>query len=316
MWDRQTQSWWQQLTGEAIAGELAGARLSVVPAQIVSWSVFAGAYPDGLVLDRPTASGRYGSNPYVGYDALNSHPFLYPPPTDPRLPPKERVAAVEINGQAAAFPYSRLAEERVVHSEVGGEPVVVFFQFGATSALGAASIAQAADVGSTGVFRPGRWTGARSLSRRTMRAAAPRSRTTKPAADGASSARRSAALSREGNCPASRRKTISGSRGRPSSRRRRCTKGRNSPCAGRRHPAPRALPAYPRRRRQPSAAQRDPGQAEHRRESAATSNCPLAGSAINPASAAPVAPRNSSSVTPAVTATHASPAAICRRHIA
>ncbi len=154
MWDRQTQSWWQQLTGEAIAGELAGARLSVVPAQIVSWGVFAGAYPDGLVLDRPTASGRYGSNPYVGYDALNSHPFLYPPPTDPRLPPKERVAAVEINGQAAAFPYSRLAEERVVHSEVGGEPVVVFFQFGATSALGAASIAQANDVGSTGVFRP------------------------------------------------------------------------------------------------------------------------------------------------------------------
>ena len=154
MWDRQTQSWWQQLTGEAIAGELAGARLRVVPAQIVAWSVFADAYPDGLVLDRPTASGRYGSNPYAGYDALNSHPFLYPPPTDPRLPPKERVAAVEINGQAAAFPYSRLAEERVVHHEVGGEAVVVFFQFGAASALGAASIAQAADVGSTGVFRP------------------------------------------------------------------------------------------------------------------------------------------------------------------
>ena len=154
MWDRQTQSWWQQLTGEAIAGELAGARLRVVPAQIVSWDVFADAYPDGLVLDRPGASRPYGSNPYVGYDAPNLPPFLYRSPTDPRLPPKERVAAVEINGQAAAFPYSRLAEERVVHYEVGGEPVVVFFQFGAASALGAASIAQAADVGSTGVFRP------------------------------------------------------------------------------------------------------------------------------------------------------------------
>ena len=154
MWDRQTESWWQQLTGEAIAGELAGARLRVVPAQIVSWGVFADAYPDGLVLDRPSARRPYGSNPYVGYDAPNLPPFLYRSPTDPRLPPKERVAAVEINGQAAAFPYSRLAEERVVHYEVGGEPLVVFFQFGATSALGAASIAQAADVGSTGVFRP------------------------------------------------------------------------------------------------------------------------------------------------------------------
>ncbi len=154
MWDRQTQSWWQQLTGEAVAGELAGARLRVVPAQIVSWGVFADAYPDGLVLDRPSASRPYGSNPYVGYDSPNLPPFLYRSPTDPRLPPKERVAAVEISGQAAAFPYSRLAEERVVHYEVGGEPVVVFFQFGAASALGAASIAQAADVGSTGVFRP------------------------------------------------------------------------------------------------------------------------------------------------------------------
>ena len=154
MWDRQTESWWQQLTGEAIAGRLAGARLRVVPAQIVSWGVFADAYPDGLVLDRPSARRPYGSNPYVGYDAPNLPPFLYRSPTDPRLPPKERVAAVEINGQAVAFPYSRLAEEQVVHYEVGGEPLVVFFQFGATSALGAASIAQAADVGSTGVFRP------------------------------------------------------------------------------------------------------------------------------------------------------------------
>jgi len=154
MWDRQTQSWWQQLTGQAIAGELAGAQLRVVPAQIVPWSVFAEAYPDGLVLDRPNASRRYGSNPYVGYDALDSQPFLYPFPTDPRLPPKERVAAVEINGEAAAFPYSRLAEERVVHADVGDEPVVVLFQYGAASALGAASIAQAADVGATGVFRP------------------------------------------------------------------------------------------------------------------------------------------------------------------
>ena len=113
MWDRQTQSWWQQLTGEAIAGELAGRAAERRPRADRLLGRFSPApYPDGLVLDRPTASGRYGSNPYVGYDALNSHPFLYPPPTDPRLPPKERVAAVEINGQAAAFPYSRLAEER------------------------------------------------------------------------------------------------------------------------------------------------------------------------------------------------------------
>lgn len=154
MWDRQTQSWWQQLTGEAIAGELAGAQLRFVPAQIVSWAAFAEEYPDGLTLDRPGFSRPYGTNPYSFYDTPDSQPFLFPHETDSRLPPKLRVAAVEINGDAIAFPYSRLAEERVVHQEVGGEEIVVFFEFGTTTALGRSSIADAADVGTTGVFRP------------------------------------------------------------------------------------------------------------------------------------------------------------------
>ena len=115
MWDRQTQSWWQQLTGEGIAGELAGAQLRFLPAQVVSWAAFAEEYPGALVLDRP-GIGRYGRNPYPYYDNLDTYPFLFYDDADPRLPAKQRVAAVEINGDAAAFPYSVLAEERVVHS--------------------------------------------------------------------------------------------------------------------------------------------------------------------------------------------------------
>ena len=154
MWDRQTQSWWQQLTGEAIAGELAGAQLRFVPAQIVSWAAFAREFPDGTVLDRPGRGRPYGDNPYPFYDDLGSYPFLFDGQADPRLPPKERVAAVEINGEAAAFPYPLLGQKRVVHAVVGGEDIVVFFDFGTASALGRRSIADAADVGATGVFRP------------------------------------------------------------------------------------------------------------------------------------------------------------------
>ena len=36
MWDRQTKTWWQQLTGEGIIGELAGYQLSFIPASIIS----------------------------------------------------------------------------------------------------------------------------------------------------------------------------------------------------------------------------------------------------------------------------------------
>ncbi len=162
MWDRQTESWWQQLTGEGIAGTLAGAQLDFIPAQIVSWAAFKDAHPNGDALSKETGYNRdYGRNPYAGYDRADSPPFLFLDPatgalaeTDGRLLPKERIAAVEINGDAVAFPYALLRERRVVHHEVGGEPVVVFYEPGTSSALGGVRIATADDVGATGVFRP------------------------------------------------------------------------------------------------------------------------------------------------------------------
>ena len=49
MWDRQTESWWQQFTGEGIVGKLAGKRLTFLPAAIVSYADFKSAYPQGKV---------------------------------------------------------------------------------------------------------------------------------------------------------------------------------------------------------------------------------------------------------------------------
>jgi hypothetical protein len=47
MWDRQTETWWQQLTGEGIIGQLAGHKLTFIPAQIISWEDFKAANPKG-----------------------------------------------------------------------------------------------------------------------------------------------------------------------------------------------------------------------------------------------------------------------------
>ena len=40
MYDRDTDSWWQQILGEAIVGKLTGTRLPNVPASIISWADF------------------------------------------------------------------------------------------------------------------------------------------------------------------------------------------------------------------------------------------------------------------------------------
>ena len=155
MWDRQTESWWQQLTGEAIIGALAGERLEAVPASIVSYATFKETYPQGLVLARPEGFYRdYGRNPYTGYDDIDSLPFLYHGERDPRLPPMERVVAVSRGEENKAYPYQVLADRRVVDDTLAGQRFVVLYSHGTASALDASRIAEARDAGATGVFVP------------------------------------------------------------------------------------------------------------------------------------------------------------------
>ena len=153
MWDRQTESWWQQFTGEGIVGELAGKRLTILPASIISFSDFRAANPDGAVLSRDTGFSRdYGRNPYAGYDRADQPPFLFDGDLDGRLLPKERVATLTIGQVDAAFPFSTLEEERVVNYTVNEKDLVVFFKFGTVSALDQGSIKSSRDIGATGLF--------------------------------------------------------------------------------------------------------------------------------------------------------------------
>ena len=153
MWDRQTQTWWQQLTGEGIVGELAGRRLTMLPASLVSFADFKNAYPSGKVLTRNTGFERpYGENPYVGYDRVDSAPFLFRGTVDGRLFPKDRVVAVTVDELDAAFPYWLLEHKKVVNETVNGKNLVIFYKTGTVSALNQLVIQDSRDVGSTGVF--------------------------------------------------------------------------------------------------------------------------------------------------------------------
>jgi hypothetical protein len=154
MYDRQTESWWQQATGEAIVGQLTGERLTFVPAQIVSLAHFEAAHHDGDVLSRETGFSRaYGSNPYVGYDTVDQNPFLFEGVLDGRLPPKARVVTVQAGSEAIAFPYSELRKVGVASATVGADEIVVFWAPGAVSALDGPNIDDSKDIGATGVFR-------------------------------------------------------------------------------------------------------------------------------------------------------------------
>jgi len=154
MYDRQTESWWQQLTGGALVGELSGERLRAIPSQILSWVQFTRLHPDGRVLSTDTGFDRpYGENPYVGYEQPRSTPFALAGRPDDRLPPKERVAAVRTGPRSAVvYPFTRLRREAPVVDEIAGRPVVVFFDPSVASALDEATVAGGRSVGGAAVF--------------------------------------------------------------------------------------------------------------------------------------------------------------------
>jgi hypothetical protein len=155
MYDRQTETWWQQAEGKAIIGTLTGTQLEFLPSAIISWDDFKKKYPDGLVLSKQTGFIRsYGRNPYVGYDDVNNPPFLYQGPETPgRLPPVARVLAIEIGTETVAYPYELLSQEFAVNDIVAGEEIAVFWSPGTASALDAALIADGNDVGTAVSYR-------------------------------------------------------------------------------------------------------------------------------------------------------------------
>ncbi|UWR13896.1 DUF3179 domain-containing protein [Sulfitobacter sp. M368] len=140
MYDRETQSWWQQAQGVGIVGEMTGTELRQLPSWMESWAEFKDAHPQGLVMAEPTYPRDYGRNPYRGYDSL-TRPFLYsgdPPPHG--IPALERVVRVGNR----AWPMTRLAEAEQL-TEAG---VTIRWRAGQASALDTAQIAKGRDVGS------------------------------------------------------------------------------------------------------------------------------------------------------------------------
>ncbi len=165
MFDRETETWWQQIAGQALVGSLSGAQLTRLPVETISFAEFRAAHPGGLVLSRDTGFTRdYGRNPYVSYDdpESGSSVFLYHGRVDHRLSVVERVVSLDLNGDAVAYPFSSLADHTVVDDTVGGTPVVVFYKKGTLSPLDRRTITDSKDVGSGVVFE--RTVGGRVLS--------------------------------------------------------------------------------------------------------------------------------------------------------
>ncbi|MEM9145578.1 MAG: DUF3179 domain-containing protein [Pseudomonadota bacterium] len=144
MFDRQSESWWQQFSGRGIVGEKAGKKLVALPAWLESWQSYRSRNPNGLVMRQPDGSFRpYGRNPYEGYDSRE--PFLYQGEDPPHgIDPVARVLRVKNR----AWPLARLRSA----GELEEEGVRITWRPGQASALDTGEIAKGRDVGDIRVF--------------------------------------------------------------------------------------------------------------------------------------------------------------------
>jgi len=145
MYDRQTESWWQQFTGQGIVGAYSGEYLTIIPSRVEPFGAFAERVPDADILERPPLFARnYGVNPYAGYDTADA-PFM------PGVPAVEGIAplayVVAVGDQAWSLDLLR-KEQKI---ETGD--LVITWESGLLSVLDLAYIKESRDIGYVTVQR-------------------------------------------------------------------------------------------------------------------------------------------------------------------
>jgi hypothetical protein len=122
MRDRETGSWWQQVSGRAIAGEMKGATLELMPNDELTFALWKSESPAGLVLAPVAGHGE------EDYDKKwEEEVAKYPVPlTFPGQGLKDRdvILGVEIGGQTRAFPLAKVLAQNPLEDKVAGVPLV------------------------------------------------------------------------------------------------------------------------------------------------------------------------------------------------
>ena len=158
MADKQTETWWQQLTGTGLVGELSGAELEVIPSMVISVEDFFSRYPEGKILSPETGTvseEHYGTNPYENYDSESNKPwerFFDYAKLDSRLPPMERVIDVEGSNGYKIYPFSIITKEGVINDRYDGRNIVILYKEGTVSILDKKEIAKSKAIGSAIIF--------------------------------------------------------------------------------------------------------------------------------------------------------------------
>ncbi|MCI0856455.1 MAG: DUF3179 domain-containing protein, partial [Chloroflexi bacterium] len=124
MYDRQSDSLWQQILGEGLTGRYKGTRLTPVAATQTTWAQWRTAHPETLVLDK---KGGYGGDSYSGYYKDGSSGVLGGFESNDLLPAKAFILGLVIEDEPKAYPFRELATAPLVHDTIAGRGIVIVY---------------------------------------------------------------------------------------------------------------------------------------------------------------------------------------------
>jgi hypothetical protein len=124
MRDEETGSYWQQISGRAIAGPLKGSALQLLPSEELTFALWKHEQPDGIVLKEVAA---YVSK-YAPKDWETKIAAAYPAAlTFPEhgLDSRDIMLGIEGYGEARAYRYKQVVNEKLIEDHLGSEPVIL-----------------------------------------------------------------------------------------------------------------------------------------------------------------------------------------------
>ncbi len=125
MFDRETKSYWSQMTGQAVVGDMVGKTLNTIPIDVVTWKQWKEKYPSTLVLSNDTGYDRdYTFDPYGGY-ADTAGIWYKVTKLDERLFTKDLVYGVSLGGFSKAYPESNVTAVSLINDELGNDKILV-----------------------------------------------------------------------------------------------------------------------------------------------------------------------------------------------
>ena len=124
MYDRESNSEWSQILGEALTGPLTGTKLELVPSSRMSWKEWRKRYSNTLALRKPRYTGFDSYDSYYRSDAAG---LVGETIRDDRLEIKQLVVGIKVADTVIAYPYFELETSPVLNDAVAERELLITF---------------------------------------------------------------------------------------------------------------------------------------------------------------------------------------------